>query len=134
MTALVNVFLSFLILIYTPNGSIQDDQLQIRMRRNWGYSSGTGKIQGTFTITASGPDGISRVVFYLDDQILVLFQVQTHISGYLSMSAFHIIRAYQPHTLIERENLLHSVWDGKQGILGVCFFLQTKRMRPVVLH
>ena len=59
-----------LFLISAPKESYQDDQLQIRMKRNWGYSSGTGKIQGTFTITASGPEDLSHVAFYLDDQIL----------------------------------------------------------------
>jgi hypothetical protein len=42
--------------------------LQIGLRRDFGYSSGTGKIQGTFTISASGPSDLARVVFYLDGQ------------------------------------------------------------------
>lgn len=70
MTAILNILLSILFLISTPKASFQEEQLQISMRRNWGYSSGTGKVQGTFTITASGPDSLSRVVFNLDDQIL----------------------------------------------------------------
>lgn len=70
MAPLLNLFLSILFILSTPKGSIQDDQLQIRMRRNWGYSSGSGDIQGTFTISASGPENLSRVVFYLDDQVL----------------------------------------------------------------
>ena len=70
MTTFLNVMLSFLFLITTANGNFQEDQLQIRMRRNWGYSSGTGKIQGTFTIKASGPEDISQVIFFLDDQVL----------------------------------------------------------------
>ncbi len=32
-------------------------ELQIGLRRDFGYASGTGKIQGTFTISASGPHG-----------------------------------------------------------------------------
>ena len=49
---------------------LQAEPLQIRLNRDWGYSSGTGKVQGTFSIRSSGPDDLSRVVFYLDDQIL----------------------------------------------------------------
>ncbi len=41
-------------------------ELQIGLRRDFGYSSGSGKIQGSFTISASGPQDLSRVIFYLD--------------------------------------------------------------------
>ncbi len=45
-------------------------ELQIGLQRDFGYSSGSGKIQGTFTISASGPEDLQRVIFYLDDQPL----------------------------------------------------------------
>jgi len=45
-------------------------ELQIGLRRDFGYASGTGKIQGTFTISARGPDDLQRVIFYLDGQPL----------------------------------------------------------------
>ncbi len=70
MTTTFNILLTILFLFSSPRESRQEDQLHIRLRRNWGFSSGTGKIQGTFTIIASGPDDISRVVFYIDDQVL----------------------------------------------------------------
>ena len=64
-------FLFSLLLLYISVLPVQqDEQLQISLKRNWGYSSGTGKIQGTFTIRASGPQDLSSVVFYLDDQVL----------------------------------------------------------------
>jgi hypothetical protein len=44
--------------------------LQIGLRRDFGYASGTGKIQGTFTISASGPADLQKVTFYLDGQPL----------------------------------------------------------------
>jgi len=40
------------------------------MTRNFGYSSGTGRIQGLFTIKASGPLELTQVFFYLDDEII----------------------------------------------------------------
>jgi DNA-directed RNA polymerase subunit RPC12/RpoP len=67
---MIKFFLSLLLLSISILPAKQDEQLQIRLRRNWGYASGTGKIQGTFTIRASGPGDLSRVVFYLDDQVL----------------------------------------------------------------
>jgi hypothetical protein len=48
----------------------QEDELRISLKRNWGYASGTGKIQGTFTIRTSGSAVLDRVVFYLDEQVL----------------------------------------------------------------
>jgi len=66
--------LNFLLTILLFTGSMsplqQDEQLKISLKRDWGFSSGTGKIQGTFTIRASGPDDLSRVMFYIDDQLL----------------------------------------------------------------
>lgn len=64
------LLLIILLLSRDPRNRLQEEQLQIRLRRDWGYSSGTGKIQGTFSIRSSGPEDLSRVVFYLDDQIL----------------------------------------------------------------
>lgn len=40
--------------------------LSLRLSKDFGYSSGTGKIQGTFSMKASGPDNLSRVIFYID--------------------------------------------------------------------
>ena len=66
----ITFLLAILVSFFSTSASLQEEQLQIRLKRNWGYSSGTGKIQGTFTIRASGPDDLAQVVFYLDDQVL----------------------------------------------------------------
>lgn len=58
------------LLLALNSTSIQQEELQIRLRRDWGFSSGTGKVQGTFSIRTTGPENLNRVVFYLDDQIL----------------------------------------------------------------
>lgn len=46
------------------------NEFELRLRRDFGYSSGGGQIQGTFTMRTRGPENLSRVVFYLDEQIL----------------------------------------------------------------
>jgi DNA-directed RNA polymerase subunit RPC12/RpoP len=46
----------------------QGTGLSLNLSRNFGYSSGTGRIQGSFTLKASGPANLQRVVFYIDDQ------------------------------------------------------------------
>jgi DNA-directed RNA polymerase subunit RPC12/RpoP len=68
-TAIAIFLLPSLLTPHTRIG-LQEQQLQIRLRRDWGFSSGTGKIQGTFSIRASGPDDLTQVIFYLNDQIL----------------------------------------------------------------
>jgi hypothetical protein len=70
MKVIIYLLLTTLFLVNSQNISLQEDQLQIRLRKNWGYSSGVGKIQGTFTIISSGPDDLSRIVFYIEDQVL----------------------------------------------------------------
>ena len=44
--------------------------LALRLSRTFGYSSGTGDIQGNFKLKATGPDDLARVSFYLDDELL----------------------------------------------------------------
>jgi hypothetical protein len=47
------------------------EELRLRLNRDFGYSAiGGGQIQGTFSMIVSGPEDLSRVVFYLDDQVL----------------------------------------------------------------
>lgn len=52
------------------NQENSNQELQLRLKRNFGYSSGTGSIQGSFTLTASAPMELSRVVFYIDGQVM----------------------------------------------------------------
>ena len=65
-----------LIVILLPNltstafAQIEEEQLSLRLSRDFGYSSGSGDIQGTFSMRVSGPDDLVRVVFYIDDQVL----------------------------------------------------------------
>jgi DNA-directed RNA polymerase subunit RPC12/RpoP len=47
------------------------EELRLRLNRDFGYASfGGNQIQGTFSMTITGPQDLARVVFYLDDQIL----------------------------------------------------------------
>jgi hypothetical protein len=54
----------------TPVRAQEDTPFVLRLSRNFGYSSGTGKIQGNFTIKVSGPQDLSRVVFYINDEVM----------------------------------------------------------------
>jgi len=56
------------LLLYFPASAQDDDKLSLHLSRDFGYSSGTGKIQGTFSMKVTGPDNLMRVAFYIDDQ------------------------------------------------------------------
>ncbi len=45
----------------------QTEELTLSFSRDFGYSSGTGDIQGTFSMKVSGPDDLARVEFYIDE-------------------------------------------------------------------
>ena len=51
-----------------PSRGQSDEQLTLSLRRNFGYSSGTGKIQGTFTMKVTAPEGIEYVIFQIDGE------------------------------------------------------------------
>lgn len=67
--ALLIAFIALALLV-VPAGAQDEDELLLSLSRDFGYSSGTGKIQGTFTIKARGPDNLEKVIFYIDDQVL----------------------------------------------------------------
>jgi len=49
----------------------QDEQsLSLRLSRDFGYSSGTGRVQGAFSMIASGPENLERVQFKIDEQVI----------------------------------------------------------------
>lgn len=60
-----------LLALILPLGSVSaqsEDELNLNLSRDFGYSSGTGKIQGTFSMRVSGPDNLSRVEFLIDEE------------------------------------------------------------------
>jgi hypothetical protein len=61
---LITALLGFLVV---TKASAQTEELTISFSRDFGYSSGTGDIQGTFSIKIGGPTDLARVEFYIDD-------------------------------------------------------------------
>ena len=45
-----------------------ESELILTLSRDFGYSSGTGRIQGAFSMKVSGADNLQRVVFLIDGQ------------------------------------------------------------------
>ncbi len=48
----------------------QGEELSLRMRRDFGYASGTGDIQGRFSLTAEGPEDLASVEFLIDGETM----------------------------------------------------------------
>jgi hypothetical protein len=48
----------------------EEEILSLRLSRDFGYSSGSGDIQGTFSLRASGPDDLVKVIFFMDEQVM----------------------------------------------------------------
>lgn len=45
--------------------------LSLRLNKDMGFSDlGGARVQGTFSLSASGPDNLAKVVFYLDGQVI----------------------------------------------------------------
>jgi hypothetical protein len=62
--------LALLFSAVTGKAAQEQPSLKLSMSRTFGYSSGSGQIQGTFTLKASGPQDLQRVIFYLDGESL----------------------------------------------------------------
>lgn len=46
----------------------EEERLSMRLSRDFGYASGTGRIQGAFSLRVTGPESLERVAFFLDDE------------------------------------------------------------------
>ncbi|MBN1536846.1 MAG: hypothetical protein JW908_08955 [Anaerolineales bacterium] len=64
-------FLLVVVWVIQPNNIIAlaqgNRELDLSLSRDFGYSSGTGKIQGTFTMKITSAIDLQKVVFYIDD-------------------------------------------------------------------
>ncbi len=61
-----------LVLLLAAPVSAQEEtpELKLGLRRDFGYGGFSNDIQGTFTISANGPDTLEEVQFYLDDTLM----------------------------------------------------------------
>lgn len=82
------VMSSILMLLCATPGLAQqpDDQLNISIRRDWGFGMG-GTIQGRFTLRVDGPGDLTEVRYFLDDELLGAvtedpFRLQFHTDDY----------------------------------------------------
>ncbi len=55
---------------WIPARAQQQDQLTLSLSRDFGYSSGSGQIQGTFSMIARGPANLTKVDFLIDGKVI----------------------------------------------------------------
>lgn len=58
-----------LVALAAPAAAQSESGLSIQLHREFGYSAGSD-MQGTFSLTAEGPETLVRVDYYLDDELL----------------------------------------------------------------
>ncbi len=61
--------LSALCSLISPAFAQESEELQLAIRRDWGYGGGA-QIQGLFTLEALGPDNLATATFKIDDQVI----------------------------------------------------------------
>lgn len=71
-TRFLAIFCLLGIILSTASGAAAQDEtpLPLSLRRNFGSSTGTGDIQGNFTLKARPAQAVEKVVFYLDGEVM----------------------------------------------------------------
>ena len=92
----IRLLLLFVVLLLGKTAVFaQEDQLTIRLNRDFGSGFGT-QIRGTFSIRVSGPDNLERVEFFIDDERIgedneipfrLQFRTSNHENGIHTMKA-----------------------------------------------
>ncbi|MFQ5421664.1 MAG: Ig-like domain-containing protein [Anaerolineae bacterium] len=89
------LILALVFLVTAVPALAQDESLSLRLSRDFGYSLG-GQIQGAFSFRVSGPDDLSRVLFFVDGEQVgedseapfrLQFRTETYGLGSHTMSA-----------------------------------------------
>lgn len=64
---IILIIVTCCVLTAQPAGAQDTAELSLRLSRVFGYASGRGVIQGTFSMRVTGPENLSRVEYYIDD-------------------------------------------------------------------
>jgi len=74
MKSKLSILLTLTLLLFalTVPAAAQEENpaLDIRLRRDFGYGGFGNDIQGTFTILVSGPENLTEVQFFIDDEMI----------------------------------------------------------------
>jgi hypothetical protein len=105
-----------------------EEDLSLDLSRDFGYSSGTGRIQGTFSMRVRGHDNLVRVEFFLDDTLIgetneppyrFQFKTDTYTEGIHTLSAIGYTSDGRMLTSNERRVEFVSPQEGPQQVFKI---------------
>lgn len=64
------LFIVILSLLFAQSVTAQNEELALRLSRDFGYGGFNNDIQGLFSMKVSGPEDLERVVFYIDTIVI----------------------------------------------------------------
>jgi hypothetical protein len=84
-----------LVIVALPAAAQSEEALRLHLNRDFGYG-GLGQIQGLFSLSASGPAEVTRVVFWVDEEVLgedgeAPFRLQFHTDSF--SPGVHVLHA-----------------------------------------
>ncbi len=71
LSLLISCLFLFSLAFASPVLAQSGDTLSLSLRKDMGFSDmGGARLQGTFSLTANGPASLSKVIFYIDGQVM----------------------------------------------------------------
>lgn len=70
MKRIASVFLIALIVLSAVQNAFTQSEFVLSINRDFGYGGFDNKIEGLFSLTAKGPENLTGVGFYIDDELI----------------------------------------------------------------
>ena len=109
------VLLLVMLFVMVGQGMAQEDapELTLRLNRNFGYG-GFGQIQGRFTLEADGPENLSRVEFFIDENLMGVveqppFEYRFHTDDYSAGKHLFSAIGYTSEVSVLESNRISTV-------------------------
>ncbi len=119
-TSIILLFLTFLVPLRFASAQENTGSLTLNLRRDFGFSMG-GQIQGSFTLSASGPDDLCSVDFMIDDAVVFHdtespFEFKFHTSAYaLGVHTIQAVGSTATGASLQSEVLRFEFVSAEQG-------------------
>ncbi len=119
-TSTILLLLTLLVPLRFASAQDETGSLSLNLRKDFGFSMG-GKIQGSFTLSASGPTGLRGVDFMIDDAVVFHdadppFEFKFHTSDYgLGVHTIQAIGSTATGASLQSEVLRFEFVSAEQG-------------------
>lgn len=125
---LIFVLTGTLVLLLNINVHAQENELILKMSRDWGYGGLNGDIQGLFSMKVSGPGDLVKVEFYIDGILIgedmeAPFSLQFNTDTYSPGNHELYARGYTAGGQVYQSNLITANFvtesDGNKASLSI---------------